>query len=80
MDAQQAYSLLADELEVWRSLGYRELVARVGAEPLSTTTQTGADLVTTEMRVTWEDKTIGNLLVGSNKQSYRTKNRFACVS
>jgi hypothetical protein len=56
MDPLEAYSLLAAELENWRSHGYRALVACVGAEPVVRSVQIGAEIIDLEVRVAWADQ------------------------
>jgi hypothetical protein len=63
MDALQAYSLIAAELEAWRSRSYDELVACVGAKPEPVVTEVGADFVTTEVRFSWADKKLGSIRI-----------------
>jgi len=55
MKRSDAYSVLAAELESWRGLDYRTLVAHIGQPPVTKSVPLGQGEISVQVSVCWAD-------------------------
>lgn len=63
MDRHAVYTLLAAELERWRSLPYETLIEHIGAGPTAQTVELSGEAISVEIVVRWQNAATGAIRI-----------------